>query len=108
VADSISAGQISIPAIFDVFMTVVGLMGMVASLYLFWSEYLPMTENKTPYGLFIAVVFVVSAGFFIFGARSWSRGHKSDLKYKEKKRTLELRKKRLENKKLSEEVKNVK
>jgi len=105
-ADSIAAKGFQIPAIFDIFMTVTGLVGICVSLHLFWSKYLPITQEKTPYGIFIGVVLAVSASFFIFGAKSWYARHKKEVNDEEKRRELDLKKKQLENKKLRNETKS--
>lgn len=107
-SENIGGHGITIPAKFDVFFTIIGFLGLCISLYLFWSEYMPATEGKTSYGIFISVIFVASASAFIFGAKAWKKRHDSEVNDEQKKRKFELEKQRLENKRVQNELKKSK
>jgi hypothetical protein len=103
---SIEGQGIKIPAIFDIFITIIGLAGTAISIYLYWSQYLKMNETNTNYGIFIGALFSVSASFFIFGAKTWKKRHDKEVEDAEEKRKLELGRMKLENQKIKKELKN--
>jgi len=99
--DSIGFHGIKFPASFDIFITVLGLIGIIFSFSLFWSRLSSKDNVSSIYNIFISFIFIVSLIFFIFGIKSWKIRNDKEIIYQEKIRELDLRKKELENDRLS-------